>query len=112
MNARACDVVAALRGVLGKVPEANEISLHDFQSGWTLVRIVAPTDGAVHRLCADLGLGPPETKSHQGWRWLRAAASVQRILRVTVIGPLHDERLSRSEEGERAMTPTVPRSPR
>ena|SRR5215218_3621438 len=89
MNARAFDLVAALRALLVTLPGANAISLHASKI-WTLVVITAESDEAVRALGATLGLGTPAIRKTAEHWWLRAAAERDLgALRVAVLGPRH-----------------------
>lgn len=89
MNARASDLVVALRALLVTLPGATAISLHASEI-WTLVVITAESDEGMRTLGATLGLSAPEImKTAEHW-WLRAAAERDLgALRVAVLGPRH-----------------------
>ncbi len=89
MNARARDLVAAQRGILGMLPGATGISVHAF-TAWTYVLIAASTDAAVRALGQDLGLGAPEIRAARTTWWFRAMSEPEYgEVRVEVAGPHH-----------------------
>ena len=89
MNARASELVTALRALLATLPGASALSLHASQRS-TFVVITVETDEAVRALGAGLGLEPPERRTTAEYWWRRATAERDRgALRIDVIGPRH-----------------------
>lgn len=89
MNARAFELVAALRALLATLPGASAISLHVSES-WTFVAITAQSDEAVRELAVVLGLSAPEIRTTAEHWWRRAMTERDRnTLRVAVFGPRH-----------------------
>ena len=89
MNARASELVTALRALLVALPGASALSLHALER-WTFVVITVDTDEAVRALGATLGLDAPELRKTAEHWWRRATAEYDRgALRLDVIGPRH-----------------------
>jgi len=89
VNARAHDLVATQRDILGMLPGATAISFHSF-TAWTYILIAASTDAAVRALGQELGLGAPEIRAVRTTWWLRAMSEPGRgEVRVEVAGPHH-----------------------
>jgi len=89
MNARAFELVAALRAQLATLPGTSALSVH-VSPRWTFVAITVDTDDAVRALGTELGLEPPTVRKTPVVWWRRATAERdQGRLRVDVIGPRH-----------------------
>lgn len=89
MNARAHDLVVALRGILGMLPGATAITVYTFRA-WTYILIAVSTDTAVRALGRDLGLEPPEIRAGERRWWLRVMSEPGNgEVRLEVAGPHH-----------------------
>jgi hypothetical protein len=89
MNARAVQIIGALRALLGTLPGATSVGLHAMET-WTLLLITAASDEAVSVLGASLELGPVELRRNDTRWWYCATAEYEcGALRVSVNGPPH-----------------------
>lgn len=87
MNARALELVAALRAQLATLPGISALSVH-VSPRWTFVAITVGTDDAVRTLGATLRLEAPTIRKTPEFWWRRATAERNDgALRVDVIGP-------------------------
>jgi hypothetical protein len=68
-------------------PGARGMSVHRFLT-FTLVQIIAATDGVLQNIIADLGLNAPQQETaEEWWQWL--SRSEKAGLHVVVTGPRH-----------------------
>jgi hypothetical protein len=87
MEARAQNLLAALKGITATLPGANGVSFH-VHTAWCYVLVWCVSDEAVQVIGADLGLGPVEVRTIPGRWWLRTHAE-EAGARVEVVGPHH-----------------------
>jgi hypothetical protein len=91
MNARALELVDALRAILTTLPGAN--ALHVAASEiWALVVITVESDEAVRVLGTTLGLGAPAVRgtARLWWRYATAERDHGTLrVEVKVLGPQH-----------------------
>jgi hypothetical protein len=93
MSMTARTLVAALRRLLGMLPEAEGISFRFFKS-WALVHIAVSSDTAVQTLRVALDLGAPEAmraiEADARLRWYLTSQRAHGNLYAGVIGPPHE----------------------
>ena len=105
MNKRGRDVMAELRGFLGRFPGATSMSLTGSER-WALLLVRAASDEAVVALSEEYGLTCDVGIDTRQW-WRRATGEdEQGLLQMVVAGPPHEDAPPPGDAGESRREPS------